>query len=141
MKLFGTAKWCKVQEPDTTYAPQWSLNLYPSVEVLKKLESMGFAVKEDTDGERFIKAKQNVTAKSGKTNEPPRVVGPDGKTKFTDLIGNGSEVNILTFEYEYKGIKYLGLKAVQVVKHVAYGDDFDDLSDGDGDFSAGEEEF
>jgi len=133
MKLNGLVKWCKVQEPDTTYAPQWSLNLYPDTAVLSKLESMGFAVKEDKEGERFIKAKLNVTAKNGKTNEAPKVVGPDGRTPFTQLIGNGSEINILTFEYEYKGIKYLGLKAVQVIKHVFYGDDFDDLSDSDDD--------
>jgi len=141
MKLSGMVRWCKVYEPDTKFQPQWSLDLYPPEKVIEKLEAQNYAVKENDDGEKFIKVKLNVTAKSGATNEAPRVVAKDGKTPFTELIGNGSEVNVLAFDYGYKGVKYLGLKAVQVTTHVPYGEDFDDLSYDENEFSGDEEEF
>lgn len=141
MKLNGTVKWAKVFEPDTRYNPKWSIDLYPADEVLVKLKKAGFALKEDKEGQMFIHIKRNVTRKDGTPNDQPRVVGPDGKTPWntSNLIGNGSVVNVLTSDYEYGGKRYLGLNAVQVVDHVPYGEDhFDDLTGTDREMSKDE---
>jgi len=130
MKMTGTVKWAKVFEPDTMYNPKWCLDLYPPQEVLDKLKKDKFNIKTDKEGNEFVHIKNNVTRKDGTQNEAPTVVGRDGKTPFKSLIGNGSEVNVLCYDYAYQNKNYLGLKAVQVVKHVEYGDaGFDALDD------------
>jgi len=133
MKLSNVdVRWAKVFEPDTKFNPKWCVDLFPAPEVLKKLKKDGFVIKQTKDGMEFIHAKQNVTRKDGTKNDPPTIVGRDGKTPFTALIGNGSTVNVLCYDYTYQGNKYLGLKAMQVTKHVPYGEGFDNL-DGDDD--------
>ena len=130
MKLNGTVKWAKVFQPDENFNPKWCLDLYPDAAQLKKLKSMGFAIKTDGDGDEFVHIKRNVTTKKGKKNDPPRVVGANGKDSFTDLIGNGSIINVIASDYEYMKKKYLWLEALQVVNHVPYNqkDTFDDLT-------------
>ena len=132
MKLTNVeCKWCKVQEPDTMYAPKWCVDVYPPKAVLTKLKKDKFNVKTDKEGNEFVHVKQNVTRKDGTKNDPPKIVGRDGRTVFKELIGNGSIVNVMCYDYEYKGKNYLGLKALQVVKHVPYGEDnsFDNLEE------------
>ena len=123
-------RWAKLIEPDTRYAPKWCIDIYPPQPVLDKLEKDGFSIKTNPEGGRFVSVKQNVTSKDGKTNTAPVVVGRDGKTPFVALIGNGSIVNVLCYDYKYSGKRYLGLKAVQVVEHIPYGEaGFDALDD------------
>lgn len=59
-----------------------------------------------------------------KEKEKPKVVGPDGRTEFDKLIGNGSDIVVQyrARDYDYRGKKGTAfyLKAVQVVNHVPY---------------------
>ena len=78
----------------------------------------------------FIKITQKVDKRDGTQFDAPKVV--DGmKRPFSQLIGNGSEVAVkyTTRDWEYAGKSgvAMDLKAVQVLKHISYGDgeDFD----------------
>lgn len=131
MKINGICKWASVIDPNTKFDPKWCINVYPSQEILKKLKSNGFAIKKDDSGDEFIHLKRSCTTRAGKKMEPPMVVGRDGKTPFTDAIGNGSEVNVLFGDYDVSGKKYGYLNGVQVLVHVPYGDSFEDEGEGD----------
>ena len=126
IELTGKCKWAKVQSPDTTYVPQWSIDMVLEASVAQELEKLGLAVKTDKDGDMIIKVKRNVTAKSGKPNDPPEVVDSAGNP-FTSLIGNGSTVTVSMAIFEWTHAGRTGvtcyLNKVQVVDLVEFGGD------------------
>ena len=130
----ATCKWAKVYQPDTKYTPRWSIDIYPDAKGLKVMEGAGLEMLEDREtGEAFYKTTRNVATKAGKQLSPPRVVNMN-KEPITDLIGNGSKVNVImnVKEVDNFGKKKMKgyLEAVQVVDLVNYsgGEDFDDAS-------------
>jgi len=130
MLINGTVKWASVQTPNTTYEPVWSVDLYPSEEVIKQFKKLGLPVKTDKEGGEFLKIKRKVEKRDGTKNEPPIVVDAM-KKPFTEMVGNGSEVNVIfdIFEWEMRGKKgkTAWLNKVQVVNLVPFGggEDFD----------------
>jgi hypothetical protein len=143
MKATGIAFWASVQAPNTTYEPEWSIDLLVTKEEGKRLKASGLRVKladpdkygEEYEGMGVIKIKRKVTRRNGKANQQPRVVDAN-KTPVEELIGNGSAVNVLfdTYEWTYKQSSGVGadLKAVQVTNLVPYvGKDNDDNEDFD----------
>lgn len=93
----------------------------------------------EQDGEDGVTFKRDVEAKSGVDKKgkkwslgggPPRVRDAEGD-EFSDLIGNGSTVEVLVEVYEVasgplKGKKGHRLEAVKVVKHIPYESPEDD---------------
>ncbi len=126
IEITGKCKWAKVQTPDTAYTPQWSIDMILEADVAQELEKLGIPVKTDKDGDMMIKVKRNVTAKSGKPNDPPEVVDSAGNA-FTSLIGNGSTVTVSMAIFEWSHAGRTGvtcfLNRVQVVDLVEFGGD------------------
>lgn len=152
MIIQGIAHWAKiVGDPQPGYDKsklEWSLDLEIDADTKKKLtkEGLGPKIKTSKDGEYdFLAFKRPAVRSDGTPSKPIKVVGPDGKTPFTQKIGNGSVLNVsfLINETKYQGKTHLkpGILAVQVAKHVAYegrGDDFEAIpvdSDGNEDWS------
>lgn len=94
---------------------------------IKQLTDAGVRVNECDDPQK--KRGFFVTMKS--------VIKPDvvdkGKRDFTKLIGNGSVCNIIWHPFEWTFKKKTGTSAgldkIQVLKHVPFGDDFDNLEE------------
>ena len=132
--ITGKAQWASVLQPNTKYEPAWQIdvcNLDAKSKKLLKADGVAHKIKNvgDDRGD-FIKITQKVDKRDGTKFEAPKVV--DGmKRPFTQLIGNGSEVAVkyAVSNYEYSGNSGVAayLKAVQVLKHIPYGDgeDFD----------------
>lgn len=129
-------KWAKVHEPDDRYEEKWTITAVLDNKLAEDLEDVGFNIKIDGDGDKVLEVKTKVNKKNGTKNKAPQVVGSDGRTPFTDNIGNGSTVNIKVYAkyMTVSGKEFLPayLNAVQVIDHVEYtgGVAFDDYSSG-----------
>lgn len=119
----GVAYWARVHTPDTTYDPQWCIDLVVDKKIAKGFNDKGVKVKQNDDGEYVVKFKRNVEKKNGGENKPPRIVDV-GKKPLLDEIGNGSKVVVQyqTYDWKYKTKSGVGvdLMAVQVLELVEY---------------------
>jgi hypothetical protein len=132
--ITGKAQWASVIQPNTKYEHVWCIdvcNLDAKSKKILKADGIAHKIKNvgDDRGD-FIKITQKVDKRDGTKFDAPKVV--DGmKRPFTQLIGNGSEVAVKykARDWEHGGKSGItaDLKAVQVLKHVPYGDgeDFD----------------
>ena len=125
----GKAYWAHVQAPNTSFEPEWSLDLIVDDNNRAAIEADGLTIKNKGD-ERgdFVHIRQRVKRRDGTTNDAPTVV--DAQKNATDkLIGNGSTVNVLyaPFAWEMNGKSGTSaiLKKVQVVDLVSYGEDLE----------------
>ena len=127
----GKAYWASVQQPNTTYEPEWGIDIMVDANNRAAFEADGITIK-NKDDERgdFVHIRQKVARRDGSQNDAPSVVDAQ-KTPFTGLIGNGSVVNVMytPFAWEMNGKSGVSplLKKVQVVDLVEYkaGEDFD----------------
>lgn len=127
-------RWASVIEPNTKYDDAWEIEALLDKEQAAFFADLGCNVKQDDDGTNFFRFKRKCEGKlkEGGTfkKDAPKVVDA-GKKPFTQLVGNGSVVNI---SYKLNTNVMMGvthvtgdLCAVQVLEHVPYGDDgFDD---------------
>ena len=117
-------KWAALVTPDTKYESCWKMDIILTEEMATNLKAAGFACKQDNDGDWILRAKKKTHKKNGEAMSPPRVVGADGQTAFTEMLGNGTicNVNLFCKYVEVNGKTYLParLNEVQVVKHVVY---------------------
>lgn len=127
----GKAYWASVQQPNTTYEPEWAVDICVDDSNRAAFEADGVPIKNKGD-ERgdFVHIRQRVARRDGTQNDAPAVVDAQ-KNPFTGLIGNGSIVNVMyaPFAWEMNGKAGVTplLKKVQVVDLVEYkaGEDFD----------------
>lgn len=131
--------WAHVYTPDTAFGDsKWSIEMrLPDGELATNMKDAGFNIKDKTDKngnviKNVLVAKKATHSKSGE-NEPPTIVGLDGRTKFTENIGNGSICNVKVsakaWKVRGKWILSLYLEGVQVLKHVEYnGGGFPDMT-------------
>lgn len=127
----GKAYWASVQQPNTTFEPEWAIDILVDDNNRAAFEADGVPIK-NKDDERgdFVHIRQRVARRDGTQNEAPSVVDAQ-KQPFTGLIGNGSVVNVMytPFAWEMNGKSGVSplLKKVQVVDLVEYkaGEDFD----------------
>lgn len=127
----GKAYWASVQQPNTTYEPEWAIDVLVDDSNRAAFEADGVPIK-NKDDERgdFVHIRQRTARRDGTQNEAPSVVDAQ-KQPFTGLIGNGSVVNVMytPFAWEMNGKSGVSplLKKVQVVDLVEYkaGEDFD----------------
>lgn len=130
MIVKGKAEFASVHQPNTRFSPQYCIDVIVDDESAKILEGQGLTVKRnatDKNGRvrgNVFKCKRNAYRKDGTANRKPNIVGPDGKTPFEELIGNGSTVNVQynPYEWEFAGKKGTSadLVGVQIVEHVPY---------------------
>jgi len=143
--ISGKCKWASVQSPETTFEPQYCIDVIVSDTQKAKLEAAGLKVKKDKDGDNTVKIRRKVNSKEGKVHDAPEVVDQDG-TAFTKLIGNGSLVKVSFSIYDWEAFGSAGknawLNKVVVLEHVAYegGDDLN-FDDDDAPVEAGKEDF
>ena len=132
--ISGKARWASVIKPNTTYEPCWSIDVILDEGNKAKVEGLGLITKYKEDVGDYIQIKRKVTTKKGDTRDAPDVVDSKRNVWGNSLIGNGSEVNVKfhTFNWNHNNKSGIGadLDAVQVVKLVEYGADFDDIDDG-----------
>jgi hypothetical protein len=121
-KYKGTCKWAKVYRPDEKY-DSYSIVLYLDKQSLKQYLKNGHQgeVKEDEDGQFVtLRRKKEVPTKKGPwILGPPEVVNID-REEFTELIGNGSIVEVTVSTYESRGGMGTRLESVRVLEHVRY---------------------
>ncbi len=123
-------KWASIIEPNTKYDPVWEIVAVLDEEQAAELANKGYKIKTEDDGTLSYRFKRKTLGnkKGGGTfeKEAPKCVDA-ARNPFTELIGNGSLVNI---QYEHKqgnayGIDFCKgeLSGVQVLEHVKFGDD------------------
>lgn len=131
--------WAKVHKPDTAFGNnRYTIDMHLEDAVAKQMIAEGFSVKdkEAKDGstiKNVLRAKKDAITKNGTPQKAPEVVGPDGKTPFTEDIGNGSICNLIlsarAWDINKKWVLTVYLEKVQVVKHVSFaGSGFEDVS-------------
>ncbi len=139
------AYWASLFEPDTAFGKsEWNIRChFKDAALVKEMKAIGLNVKDVTDGKNsnnpisykdtLLVKKGTATAK-GVKNDPPFIVGPDGRTPWTEELGNGSLVNVKASIIYYDSLGKFGvyLDGVQVVNHVARAGGFEDVS-GDSD--------
>jgi hypothetical protein len=129
----GKVYWASIQAPNTTYEPEWGLDMLVDDNNRKAFEADGVDIKNKGD-ERgdFVHIRQKVSRRDGTQNDAPVVM--DGQKKpFKELVGNGSIANVqyTPFEWSMNGKAGVSpiLKRVQIVEHVPYAggnaEDFD----------------
>jgi hypothetical protein len=143
-------KWAKVQEPALTFdedGMEYSLDLELSDKQIASLRKSGMSdktkAKEDEDGTKYVTFRKPTHSRAGKELVPLKIVDRN-KKPFTELLGNGTVVNIVLALLAYDGKFGKGVvirpEAIQVIDHVEYaggsGNDLDlfDAEDADDDF-------
>lgn len=145
--ISGKAHWAAIKTPNTTFDPQWQIDVTLDADNKAIVESAGLKVKNKGDDRGdFVSLKRKVTRASGESNQAPTLIDRQNRPMTPVLIGNGSDVNVKFKAFEYnnsfgKGIS-ADLQSVQVVNLVEYegndedsfgaidapeGDDFDAL--------------
>lgn len=111
---------------DNTF--EWTVDLLLDAENKKKLLESGvdkFYVKEDKEGQEYVRFTRKAVKKDGTKANPIEVIGPDGQPWPQDrLIGNGSVLNI---KYSINEVKSQGKPrrkpyclAIQIWEHEPY---------------------
>ena len=138
MKLQGKAMWASVQTPNTTFDPVYQIDLIIDPKDVPTVKKLGLSVKKTEDGD-VVRFRRAQFRKDGSENRRPVVVDKNN-LPLTDLIGNGSLVNVQfsTFEWNNKfgsGISS-DLQGVQVLELIEFGaKDGDEFAPVDGDDS------
>lgn len=146
--IHGKAMYAKVHTADKN--DKYTIDVVVTDEEASRLEELGLVPAKLRDGVtlksyaeqghpgKVFRAKTNKFNKKTKQEMAgPRVVDSH-KVPMTDLVGNGSTVNVLVSPKPFSVDGNVGvanfLNAVQVVDLVSYGLDFDTIEDG---FTAG----
>jgi hypothetical protein len=152
----GELYWASIHQPNTTFEPKWSVDVFVDEDTGKALQAEGLNPKHvkankagdgvshpgKTIGDVFFNFKRKTAYPDGAPQSPPRVV--DAKRNpvpASTLVGNGSVANISykTYEYNFKGTTGISsdLAGVQVLSLVEYEDksapDFEDAEGYTGD--------
>jgi len=133
----GTAYWASVTAPNTKFEPCWTVDLLLDKKTAQAINSACEELKDskkdklpvfkldEEKGGYLVKIKQRCTFSNGKGANPPKVVMEDG-TKYTNNVGNGSDISILynIVRTEFKGQGYVslflrGVKIHNLVKFAA----------------------
>jgi len=134
MKIRGKALWASVLAPNTKFEPVYCIDLVIEDSQVKGAKAAGLKVKNTEDG-NVIRFRRSVTRVSGEINKPPVCVDAS-RNPQTDLIGNGSDVNVQfsVFEWSNKfgsgtGVDLQGVQVLTLVEYVGGdGSEFDDES-------------
>ena len=130
--------WARLDTPTNPFGVEiYELQIATeSKEVADEWASNWLNVKE-RDGKFTVSLKRNFKKRDGSDNGKVRVVDGD-KAPLDGMIGNGSEGNVIVWQYPYENAGRKGvscsLTAVQVTNHIKYepGMDFDVVSSDSG---------
>ena len=135
--LSGKAWWPSVTKPNTTYEPQYSVNLIVEEDVAKDFKKRGFTIKDMDDGPAII-IRRKVNGPNGMIRNAPKLLDRN-KNPLDCQIGNGSDVKVQYKEWEkevngqlFKGLDFLAMQVINLINYGEPGDEFDvedDLED------------
>ena len=137
----GKCEWACLHAPNTRYKPVYSINIIVDTEqedrVMKDLHQVDPKAKDPfvngKNGERILKLKTNFINSITGEDVPPFPVTDKNGQPITDLVGNGSVVDVqYTFKtWNNKDGTGMGkyLNKVRVLDMVPYTDDFDSQPD------------
>lgn len=128
--LTGTAKWCKLDQPDKKYG-FYGLDLYLDASGKEKFLESGLKLdlrKDKETGAEFIKLRRDPEKlRDNDEPKPKKLIFEDGVYQvFTGNIGNGSFVNCKVQVYDSKKGPGHRLDAVAVETLVPYEDGNDE---------------
>jgi len=136
----GTAKWCKVLEPDQY--DNYAVDIYSDIthiteeanDIIERAKELVIAsgkvvngvadfTKVDNEGVEYVQFKRKGTKSDGTTNTPPKIYTASGihDTNWSALIGNGSTVGVayMLSPYYMASTKLVGVScrfyALQVI--------------------------
>lgn len=128
--LTGKAWWPSVTKPNTTYEPQYSVNLIVEEDVAKDFKKRGFTVKDMDDGPAVI-IRRKVNGPNGMVRNAPKLLDRN-KNPLDCQIGNGSDVKVQYKEWEkevngqlFKGLDFLAMQVLNLIVYGEPGDEFD----------------
>ncbi len=139
--ISGNCKWACLNEPNTTYAPVWSIQVLVDDNNRSVIEN-GFYDENDgnyypipistnKDGEEVVTIKRKVDKADGSKRNAPFVKDSQNNPWDGKLIANGSTVNVkaVPYEWSYAGKSGISadLAAVQVVDFIEYSNGADDF--------------
>lgn len=144
-KIKGTAKWCKILEPDQydNYAVDIYGDLSHVVEEAqaiaekakelveaagKKVNGVADVTKENAEGQEYLQFKRKGSKADGSPNTPPKIYNASGShvEGWNKLVGNGSTVGVAYYlaPYYMASTKMVGVSikfyALQVIDLVEY---------------------
>lgn len=133
MIVEGIAMWAAIQAPNTTYTPEYSIDLVVDDKTSKELAKLGLNGKKKEEGMTYKFKRPLINKKSGENNPKP-VVRDAANEDFTGLVGNGSKVKVQFSTYEWSNKFGHGVSAdlqgVQVLELVSFkpgdGDEFEE---------------
>mgnify|MGYP003625143821 CR=1 FL=1 len=123
--ITGNAHWAAIKTPNTTFDPQWQIDVTLDAENKAIVEGTGLNIKNKGDARGdFVSLKRKVTRANGEANQAPTLIDRQNRPMTPVLIGNGSDVNVKFKAFEYdnsfgKGVS-ADLQSVQVVNLVEY---------------------
>jgi hypothetical protein len=144
-KVKGTAKWCKILEPDQY--DNYAVDVYGDfghvveeaqaiaekakelVEAAgKKVNGVADVTKESKEGEEYVQFKRKGSKADGTPNTPPKIYNAAGShvEGWNKLVGNGSTVGVayILTPYYMASTKMVGVSlqfyALQVIDLVEY---------------------
>ena len=143
-KIKGTAKWCKVLEPDQY--DNYAVDIYGDLShVQAEAEAIAEKAKElvlasgkkvagiadvlkEKDGESFVQFKRKGSKQDGSPNTPPKIYNAQGSQVegWDKKVGNGSTVGVAYYlsPYYMASTKMVGVSmkfyAIQVINLVEY---------------------
>jgi len=128
--LTGKAWWPSVTKPNTTYEPQYCVNLIVEEDVAKDFKKRGFTVKDMDDGPAVI-LRRKVNGPNGMIRNAPKLLDRN-KNPLDCQIGNGSDVKVQYKEWEkevngqlFKGLDFLAMQVLNLIAYGEPGDEFD----------------
>ena len=133
--ISGKANWACLLSPNTKFEPTYSIDVELDEDTKQQVENLGLVVKNKGAFD-FVTIKRGQFKKNGDERPAPQVKDSSNNNWDSQLIGNGSTVNVkfATYVWNYAGNSGIGtdLMAVQVVDLVSYGNDkdFDKVDDG-----------
>ncbi len=131
--ISGKAYWASVVAPNTTFDSDgtWKIDVYDmDKKSLATVKEDGLTIKnKDDDRGNFVTIKRDVRRVKGGVNRAPTLVDAQKRT-MSDLVGNGSVVNVkyrpYTYDNKYGKGQGADLMGVQVIELVRYETDPED---------------
>lgn len=138
-------KWAKCQSATgqfDQYSPpgmpkgekKWTCQLVLNEVLATDLESKGFNVKKDKDGDWILPTSKKCNKADGSPNRPVVIVGKDGFTPIAVNLGNDTVANVKCSARKWpttqKITVYLeGIQVLDLVEHASLG--FDNVEEGE----------
>ena len=130
MILEGISYWASITSPNTTFEPEYTINLVVSEDDADRLRSEGYKVVDKEEGPTIV-IKRKVNGPNGMVRRAPKLLDRN-KNALTCKVGNGSKVKVQYKEWEvtrkgqlFKGMDLMAVQVIDLVEFNVDGSEFD----------------